>query len=107
MVIEWLKMRVAEDERERYIAIDDSIWTTALRRYPGFLSKETWIDPDDREVIIFVIRWETREQWKAIPEDELTEINNQFDAAFGSDYTFEASKEFQVRRFPVSTESAR
>jgi len=107
MVIEWLKVRVTSDQRERYIRVDDEIWTPALRQYDGFLSKETWIDPEDPEVIIFVIRWETREQWHSIPEDELTEVTNRFDEAFGADYTMAESKEYQVRRFPVSPDSAR
>lgn len=107
MVIEWLKVRVSSDLRERYIRIDDEIWTPALKQYAGFISKETWIAPEDPEVVIFVIRWETRDQWFAIPKDELSEITNRFDQAFGADYTMEESKEYQVRRFPVSTGSAR
>jgi uncharacterized protein (TIGR03792 family) len=92
------------DKRERYIQLDDEIWTAALRQYPGFVSKETWIAPDDAEVVIFVIRWRTREEWFSIPEDELAEVNQRFDAAIGFEYTMEASKEYQVRRFPVSHE---
>lgn len=107
MVIEWLKVRTPAEQRERYIRLDDEIWTPALRQYPGFLSKETWISPEDTEVVIFVIRWRTREDWKAIPEDELTKISDRFDAAVDFDYTLEASKEFQVRRFPISEETSR
>ena len=107
MVIEWLEIRVSVENRERYIQIDDEIWTPALQQYDGFVSKETWISPDDPELVIFMIRWETRDQWKAIPEDELTVINQQFDEALGFDYTMVASKEYQVRRFPVSRESTR
>ncbi|MEM1309774.1 MAG: TIGR03792 family protein [Cyanobacteria bacterium P01_C01_bin.70] len=107
MVIEWLKIRMSADQRERYIRLDNEIWTAGLRRYPGFISKETWIAPDDPEVVIFVIRWETREQWFSIPEDELTAISNRFDEAFGFEHTMEESKEYQVRRFPVTAESTR
>jgi len=107
MVIEWLKVRVQAPQRERYIRIDDEIWTPALQQYAGFISKETWIAPDDPEIVVFVIRWETEEQWFAIPEDQLAEVGARFDAAFGADYTLEASKKYQVRRFPVSPESAR
>lgn len=107
MVIEWLKVRVPSDQRERYIRVDDDIWTPALKQYDGFIAKETWIAPDDPEIVTFVIRWETREQWFAIPEDELADVTKRFDEAFGADYTMEESKEYQVRRFPVSAESAR
>lgn len=107
MVIEWLKFRVPASQRERYIQLDDEIWTSALQGYPGFLSKETWISPVDEEVVIFVIRWRTREDWKAIPEAQLAEIGTRFDEALGFEYSFEESKEFQVRRFPVVQETAR
>lgn len=107
MVIEWLTFRMSAENRERYIRTDNEIWTPALQQYDGFISKETWISPDDAEIIIFVIRWETREQWKAIPEAELAEITARFDQAFGADYLMEASTEYQVRRFPVSQDSSR
>lgn len=107
MVIEWLKVRVPAAQRERYIQVDDQIWTPALQQYPGFMGKETWISPEDDEVVIFVIRWRSREDWFAIPEDELAEINTRFDAAIDFSYTMEHSKEFQVRRFPVGNGEAR
>lgn len=107
MVIEWLKIRLPSEQRERYIRLDDEIWTPALQKYPGFISKETWISPDDPELVIFVIRWRTREEWFAIPEDELAEVNARFDEAFGFEHSIEESKEYQVRRFPVVNGSSR
>ncbi|MBD0268818.1 MAG: TIGR03792 family protein [Cyanobacteria bacterium Co-bin8] len=101
MVIEWLKFCMSPESRERYIELDTEIWTAALSQYPGFVSKEVWIDPDDAGSLIFVIRWATREQWKAIPEADLTQITERFDAAFGLSYEMVESTEFQVRRFPV------
>ena len=100
MVIEWLTFRVPAAERERFIQVDDEIWTAALQTYPGFISKETWISPVEEEAIIFVIRWHTREEWKAIPEADLAAIETRFNEALDFDYTLEESKEFQVRRFP-------
>ncbi|MBF2034042.1 MAG: TIGR03792 family protein [Leptolyngbyaceae cyanobacterium T60_A2020_046] len=107
MVVEWLKFRVPADQRERYIQIDDEIWTAALRGYPGFLSKETWIDPNDDESVIFVIHWRTRAEWKAIPEADLQAIDHRFQAALGFEAMMEASQEFQVRRWPVGPDAAR
>lgn len=96
MVIEWLKFKVDPTFRDRYLAIDDEIWTSALESYPGFIDKTTWLEPNHDDEVIFVIAWATREQWKAIPEDELTEINQRFDAALGFDYEMLESKEFIV-----------
>lgn len=104
MVIEWLKFRMDPAQRDRYLAIDDDIWTTALEAYPGFVDKTTWLQPGHDDEVIFVISWATRQQWKAIPEDELEDINQRFDAALGFDYEMLESKEFFV---PVSQDSDR
>ena len=96
MVIEWLKFRVDPVQRDRYLAIDNEIWTPALATYPGFLDKKTWLDPSHNDEVIFVISWATREQWKAIPEDDLEQINQRFDEALGIDYDLVESKEFNV-----------
>ncbi|MFG6098339.1 TIGR03792 family protein [Leptothoe sp. ISB3NOV94-8A] len=96
MVIEWLKFRVEPAQRGRYLEIDEEIWTTALESYPGFLDKTTWLDPNHDDEVIFVIAWATREQWKSIPEEELEQINQRFDAALGIDYDLMESKEFIV-----------
>lgn len=96
MVIEWLKFRVPNAQRARYLAIDDEIWTSALATYPGFLDKTTWLDPNQDDEVVFVISWATREQWKAIPEDDLMQINQRFDQALGFDYEMLESKEFIV-----------
>ncbi len=96
MVIEWLKFRVDPAQRDRYLEIDDEIWTPALTTYPGFLDKKTWLDPNHDDEVIFVISWATREQWKAIPEADLEQINQHFDEALGIDYDLVESKEFNV-----------
>ena len=96
MVIEWLKFRMDPAQRDRYLAIDDQIWTPALARYPGFLDKTTWLEPGHDDEVIFVISWATRQQWKAISEDELEAVNQRFDTALGFDYEMLESREFIV-----------
>ncbi len=99
MVIEWLKFRVAPEFRELFIQKDTDIWTTALERYPGFLGKMVWIDPHDSEEIVLVIHWATREEWKAIPQADLDQIDQRFAQAIEFDYEWVEAKEYQVRRF--------
>lgn len=100
MVIEFLKLKVAPDKRENYIQKDAEIWTTALAKYPGFLAKEVWINPNDPTEIIFIIRWATKEQWKAIPKADLEATEKKFAQAVGGTYKFTESTEYQVRKFP-------
>lgn len=100
MVIELLKFKIASEMREICIQKDGEIWTTALAKYPGFLGKEVWINPNDPTEIIFVIRWATREQWQAIPPEELAAVEQRFGAALGDTYKLVESAEYQVRKFP-------
>ena len=101
VVIEWLGFSVKPELREKFIAKDEQIWTPVLRDADGFLSKETWLDPASEDRIYLVIRWQTREQWKAVPMDLLEETEAKFSAAMGAD-TYEAIefKEYQIRKFP-------
>ncbi len=100
MVIELLKFKVPSQQREIFIHKDDEIWTTALAKYPGFLGKEVWINPNVPEEVTFVIQWATREQWKAIPEKDLEVVYKQFDNKLGFAYQMVESSEYQVRKFP-------
>jgi uncharacterized protein (TIGR03792 family) len=101
MVIEWLKFRVPSQSREKFIQKDSDIWTATLAQYPGFLGKEVWINPNAAEDIILVIRWQTREQWKTVPEKVLQETEQKFSQAMGDDeYQMTETAEFQIRKFP-------
>jgi uncharacterized protein (TIGR03792 family) len=95
VVIEFLKFKINSQMREICIQKDAEIWTTALAQYPGFLGKEVWLNPNDPTEIIFVIRWATREQWQAIPPEELAPVEQKFAAAFGDTYELVESAEYQ------------
>ncbi|QIR41324.1 TIGR03792 family protein [Tolypothrix sp. PCC 7910] len=95
MVIEFLRFKIASQMREIYIQKDAEIWTTALAQYPGFLGKEVWLNPQDPTEIIFVVRWATKEQWQAIPPEELAAIEQKFAAALGDTYELVESAEYQ------------
>lgn len=100
MLIEWLKVRVSPELREKYIRTDEEIWTAFLATCPGFLGKEVWINPDRPSEIIMVIRWASREEWKSIPQDRLEEVERKFDQTFGDAVPIIESGEYQVRKFP-------
>ena len=102
MVIEFLKFKVTPELREKFIQKDAEIWTIALARYPGFLSKEVWIEPNAQSEVVIVIRWATREQWKSIPTEQLEKIDARFSQEMGKTYKLIESSEYQVRKFPQS-----
>jgi uncharacterized protein (TIGR03792 family) len=99
MVIEWLKFTVSSELREQFVQKDAEIWTPVLAAYPGFLSKELWISPDHLEEVIIVTRWQSLEQWKAIPANILDETEARFSEAMGSTYKLVEASKYQVRKF--------
>jgi len=102
VVIELLKVKIPPKLREKYIQKDAEIWTAALAKYPGFLAKEVWINPNDPTEVVLIIRWETREHWHAIPKADLEAIALKFDAAIGKFYPIVEAAVYQVRKFPHS-----
>jgi uncharacterized protein (TIGR03792 family) len=99
MVIEWLKFTVSSELREQFVQKDAEIWTPVLAEYPGFLNKEVWISPERLEEVIAVIRWQSLEQWQAIPTNVLDETEAQFLEAMGSTYKLVEASQYQVRKF--------
>ncbi len=95
MVIEWLQFNVPPEKRSAFLERDEAVWTQGLQKYPGFIGKETWIDPQTTNIIL-VIRWETRQQWKAIPQADLDALDRQM-----GDLRMPIIKsyEYQVRKF--------
>lgn len=101
MVIEWLKFRVSPEIREKFIQKDAEIWTATLASYPGFLSKEVWIDPKRPEEVVLIIRWASREAWQSIPSEQLEKTEQFFTQQFGYQHPIIEAAEYQVRKFPL------
>lgn len=100
MVIECLTVAVQPEHREAYVQADEEIWTAALSQYPGFLGKEVWISPDDLSQVVLIVRWNSFEEWQAVPQDVLETTEAQFEQAVGEGvYEITNSQRFQVRRF--------
>ncbi|OKH25004.1 TIGR03792 family protein [Chroogloeocystis siderophila] len=96
MVIELLKCKVDPNLREQYLQLDAEVWTKALAECPGFLGKEVWLNPHEASEVILVIRWATKEQWKAISDEFLNRIEQLFLQQMGRTYKIVESAEYQV-----------
>lgn len=100
MVIEFLRFQVTPALRENFVQKDEEIWTPALAKFPGFISKEVWINPQEAAEVILVIRWATREEWKSISVAQLEKIEARFAQQMGKTYKLIESSEYQVRKLP-------
>ncbi len=95
MVIEMLRVMVKAEEVDRYIRLDAEIWTPVLSACQGFLGKEVWFKPDGE--IMMVVRWATREAWKAIPTELLEATEQAFVHAIGHAVPFLEVQEYIVK----------
>lgn len=77
MVVEWQRVKVRPEQRERWVEKDAEIWTPALREREGFLGKEVWLGEDASEVVL-VIRWRSREDWEGMPAERIQELEERF-----------------------------
>ena len=74
--------------------LDQAIWTPVLAACDGFRGKEVWWNSDGE--IVMIMRWATREQWKAIPGDILGETDRTFVEALGYKVPFLEEGEYSV-----------
>ena len=75
MIIEFLTFRVPLDERAQWMLNDEATWSRFLERQDGFVRKQLWADVDDPDHLHAMIEWESLDQWKAIPHDQLTAVD--------------------------------
>lgn len=101
MVIELKRVRVREELRERYLALDAEIWTAGLAGEEGFLGKEAWIDLEDRAELVLVVRWQSERHWQALPEERLQELEQAFARELPAGW-----QELETRAFEVAEAGA-
>ena len=78
-VIEQLRLAVPASHRELWLQAEASSWQPWLEQQQGFEGRELFWDPE-REEGLLLIRWSSREQWKAIPSEEVQQVQEVFEA---------------------------
>jgi uncharacterized protein (TIGR03792 family) len=95
MVIEWLRYRVPTEFQAVFLEADARIWTPTLAAQPGFLGKESWLEPDTQSVTL-VIRWALLSDWKSISATVLEAADRTFVAALGQAFEMLEARTFEV-----------
>ena len=78
-VIEQLRLAVPASHRELWLQAEASSWQPWLEQQVGFEGRELFWAPE-REEGLLLIRWGSREQWKAIPSEEVQRVQEVFEA---------------------------
>ena len=77
-VIEHLRISVPAQGREAWLEAERGSWEPWLAQQSGFLGRDLLWDPETEEGTL-LIRWSSRQAWKAIPSEQVAEVQNRFE----------------------------
>lgn len=77
-VIEHLRISVPAQGREAWLEAERGSWEPWLAQQIGFLGRDLLWDPETEEGTL-LIRWSSREAWKAIPGEQVEEVQARFE----------------------------
>ena len=77
-VIEHLRLSVPEQAREAWLEAERGSWEPWLAQQMGFLGRDLLWDPETEEGTL-LIRWSSRQAWKAIPSEQVAEVQDRFE----------------------------
>ena len=95
VVVEHLRIKVPAAGRQAWLEAEQGSWEPWLQKQDGFLGRELLWD-SAREEGTLLIRWASREQWKAIPEAEVEAVQERFE-----ELAREATGQRQGNPFPL------
>jgi uncharacterized protein (TIGR03792 family) len=77
-VVEHLRLKVPAEARQAWIDAEQGSWEPWLAQQDGFLDRQLLWDPATEEGTL-LIRWASRDQWKAIPNHDLEAVQERFE----------------------------
>ena len=77
-VIEHLRIQVPSSRRKAWLKAEHGSWEPWLSRQKGFIGRELLWDPQSEEGTL-LIRWSSREAWKAIPHKDVEAVQQRFE----------------------------
>jgi uncharacterized protein (TIGR03792 family) len=77
-VVEHLRVKVPAEARSAWLEAEQGSWEPWLEQQAGYLGRDLLWDPE-REEGTLLIRWASREQWKAIPVEEVEGVQERFE----------------------------
>jgi len=77
-VVEHLRIQVPDHARDAWMEAEQGSWEPWLAQQDGFLGRDLLWDPT-REEGTLLIRWSSREAWKAIPQEEVEAVQQRFE----------------------------
>ena len=77
-VVEHLRVKVPAEGRQAWLAAEQGSWEPWLAQQDGFLDRQLLWDAE-REEGTLLIRWASKDQWKAIPAEAVEAVQERFE----------------------------
>ena len=77
-MVELLRLGVPAAHRRAWLEAEKASWEPWLAQQPGFQGRQLLWDRQRQEGTL-LIRWASRDQWKAIPEAEVGRVQERFE----------------------------
>ena len=77
-VIEHLRISVPKQGRQAWLEAERGSWEPWLAQQTGFLGRDLLWGPQTEEGTL-LIRWSSRQAWKAIPSEQVAEVQDRFE----------------------------
>ncbi len=77
-VFELLRLHVSENGREAWLNAEKASWEPWLAKQSGFLGRELFWEKEKEEALL-LISWASRDKWKAIPQEDIDNVQNLFE----------------------------
>ena len=77
-VVEHLRVKVPAEGRQAWLAAEQGSWEPWLAQQDGFLDRQLLWDAE-REEGTLLIRWASKDQWKAIPAEAVEAVQARFE----------------------------
>ena len=77
-MIEHLRIQVPSEGRQAWLEAERGSWEPWLAQQQGFVGRDLLWDPNSEEGTL-LIRWSSRDAWKAIPGEEVEAVQQRFE----------------------------
>ncbi|QNI94044.1 antibiotic biosynthesis monooxygenase-like domain containing protein [Synechococcus sp. A15-127] len=77
--VELLRLAVPAPQRQLWLEAEARTWQPWLEQQTGFLGRDLYWDPVGEQGVL-LIRWASRDQWKAIPAESVERVQADFEA---------------------------
>ena len=77
-IVEELRIKVPSKYKEGWLKAEKEVWDKWLKTKDGFLGRQIFWDAKKSQGLLLVT-WESKQKWKMISQDEVLEIQKQFE----------------------------